>query len=613
MNIRTKVMVLVAGFFAILIVMEIVIQERGIMPSFVNLERADARTSMSRVEYALNRTLEGLEATAADWADWGELYQFMQTRSPAFLATYTTPETLAPLKVNLLMLTDTDGGVVFSVGQDVDSGRPLRLDMAALHSLPMNFPWRRELAAGRSARGLVRTNQGVMMLAAAPILDGSGTGNSAGWALFGRLLTPKQVAAIGEEAQASVVLDTGAPREALLEEGGMTHVLQPFNDIHGRAVMTLQVNVPRGITEQGHAAVNYSLGYLFGAAIMVLAFLIILLNRMVLDPIARVTRHAVLVGTGGDLDARLNFTGHDEISRFAREFDRMVEHVADSRRQLVDRAFQSGYAELARGIMHNLEAAMTEFVARLGLLTARLRAVPAPDVTAAAGELADAPATGERRADLARVVKLEVERIEAVLDAAHADLQVMERQAAIVTATLAEQRRSAEAEHQRESVRLPDLLSQALDIVPDHCRRRLVVQADDSLRAVGPVTVARTVLRLVLQNLLINAADAVQARGSAPGEVRLTAAIECIDGQPQLHLQCTDNGAGIAPENLVRVFERGFSTKPRTHGDGIGNEGIGLHWCANTIRSLGGRIWAVSEGPGRGASMHVTLPIPPAS
>jgi hypothetical protein len=35
-----------------------------------------------------------------------------------------------------------------------------------------------------------------------------------------------------------------------------------------------------------------------------------------------------------------------------------------------------------------------------------------------------------------------------------------------------------------------------------------------------------------------------------------------------------------------------------------------LHWCANAIGALGGRIWAASEGPGLGASMHLMLPLP---
>ncbi len=65
-----------------------------------------------------------------------------------------------------------------------------------------------------------------------------------------------------------------------------------------------------------------------------------------------------------------------------------------------------------------------------------------------------------------------------------------------------------------------------------------------------------------------------------------------------------DDGVGIAPQNLQRVFEKGFSTKsPET------NHGIGLHWCANAINALGGRIWAASDGPGRGAAMHLIVPL----
>jgi sensor histidine kinase regulating citrate/malate metabolism len=52
------------------------------------------------------------------------------------------------------------------------------------------------------------------------------------------------------------------------------------------------------------------------------------------------------------------------------------------------------------------------------------------------------------------------------------------------------------------------------------------------------------------------------------------------------------------------MFEKGFSTKSRET-----NYGIGLHWCANAIAALGGRIWAASDGPGLGASMHLLLPL----
>jgi two-component system, NtrC family, sensor kinase len=607
MNIRPKVVALVAGLFSTLILTEIVIQERIVMPSFSELERADARTSMTRVDYALARTLEGLESTTSDWSDWGELYQYMQHGDRAFLDTYTTPVAMAPLKVNMLLLVNTDGGVIFSAARDLDSNAPLSIDVAQQHSLPKDFPWRRVLTGGRSVRGLVSSDHGIMMLAGAPILDGSGTGQSVGMVLMGRLLTPAQLQEIGTQAQATLVMiDTPrtAPAQTLVEVGNLTQIYRAYQDIYGRPLMTLQVDVPRNITAQGHAAIVYSTLYLVGAAITILVLLLIILNRVVLIRLARVTRHAVAVGNGKDLTARLDFMGADEIGRLALEFDRMVERVAQSRRLLVDQSFQAGFAELAKGIMHNLGNAMTPLGVRLSLLTERLRGAPIIDVRAAITELAMDPAQTQRGNDLAQFIKLGYEQIEAAIEGVFADVAVMERQASIVTATLAEQMASARNEQVLESIRLPELLAQTLDIVPDVCRRRLVVEADDSLNAVGAVTVARTVLRLVLQNLIINAADAVHAAGLTQGALRLTAEIERDHDRQQLHLLCQDNGIGIAPEHLRRLFDKGFSTKSQST-----NQGIGLHWCANALRSLGGRIWAVSDGPGHGASLHVLFPV----
>ena len=163
---------------------------------------------------------------------------------------------------------------------------------------------------------------------------------------------------------------------------------------------------------------------------------------------------------------------------------------------------------------------------------------------------------------------------------------------------------STRNEHVIETVRLPELVNQTLEIVPDACRQRLVVDADESLRQVGAVCVARTVLRLVLQNLIINAADAVRDAGRDRGLLRVGAEIVREHEREQLHLHCQDNGVGIARGDLERVFDKGYSTKSKDT-----NYGIGLHWCANAIAAFGGRIWAASEGPGLGASLHLMVPL----
>jgi len=604
MNIRMKVMSLLALLFVMLILIDIAVQRAVLMPSFAELERDDARVSMKRIGYALDMALDGLELTAADWGNWDDVYRYVQAPNAAFVRSNITPTAMKQLQVNALLIVDRGGNVVLSSAQDL-SGAAMELDFARRKSLPADFPWRENLASGKPAKGLIQTDRGVMMLAAAPVLDGSGGGQAIGLVFMGQLLTPRQVRNLSARAQAELTLvQDGMSGERLTETDSATEVARSFQDLYGKPVMTLRVEVPRRITERGRAAVSYASFYLIGAAVAVLIALLMVLNRVVLEPLARVTRHAIEIGQGNDLSARLDLKSRDEVGRLAREFDRMVERVEETRRELVDQSFHAGFAELAKGVLHNLGNAMTPLGVRLAKLSERLRDSPVEDLQLALEELNGAVADAPRQEDLREFMRLGCRELASSLGEARGDVEVIQRQANIVQTALGELMRSTRNEHVIESVRLPDLVNQTLEIVPDSCRQRLVVDADESLRRIGAVRVARTVLRLVLQNLIINAADAVRDAGRDKGLLRVAAEIVREHDREQLHLHCADNGIGIASQDLQRVFDKGFSTKSRET-----NYGIGLHWCANAIAALGGRIWAASEGPGLGASMHLMLPL----
>ena len=64
-----------------------------------------------------------------------------------------------------------------------------------------------------------------------------------------------------------------------------------------------------------------------------------------------------------------------------------------------------------------------------------------------------------------------------------------------------------------------------------------------------------------------------------------------------------DGGAGIAPENLARIFGHGFTTKKSGHG-------FGLHSSALAAREMGGALTVVSAGLGQGATFTLALPAP---
>ena len=71
-----------------------------------------------------------------------------------------------------------------------------------------------------------------------------------------------------------------------------------------------------------------------------------------------------------------------------------------------------------------------------------------------------------------------------------------------------------------------------------------------------------------------------------------------------------DHGVGLAPEELPHVFERFYRGHHLRRLEGTG---LGLHICEAIVAAHGGRMWAESEGPGKGSTFGFTLPLRPAA
>ena len=127
-------------------------QSRILLPSFAELERDDAKTSMKRISYALDQTLEGLQLSATDWGDWQDVYGYVQTPNADFVSTNITPNAIKQLQVNALLIVDLQGRVVTSRSQELTSGLKLDLDVAQWKALPETFPWRRYLGDRHALR-----------------------------------------------------------------------------------------------------------------------------------------------------------------------------------------------------------------------------------------------------------------------------------------------------------------------------------------------------------------------------------------------------------------------------------------------------------------------------
>ncbi|GAA4428738.1 ATP-binding protein [Acidovorax lacteus] len=103
-------------------------------------------------------------------------------------------------------------------------------------------------------------------------------------------------------------------------------------------------------------------------------------------------------------------------------------------------------------------------------------------------------------------------------------------------------------------------------------------------------------LNQVFMNLLVNAAHAITAE-------RGTIRIRTGTHGAHVWVEVSDNGCGIAPENLARIFDPFFTTKPVGKGTGLG-----LSLSYGIVQKHGGRMEVCSE-LGQGTSFRVTLPI----
>ena len=107
-------------------------------------------------------------------------------------------------------------------------------------------------------------------------------------------------------------------------------------------------------------------------------------------------------------------------------------------------------------------------------------------------------------------------------------------------------------------------------------------------------------LQQVMLNLFNNAMDAIAAKhGSAGGEIVIGVR---PSGDGLVEITVTDNGSGISPDNLARVFTPFFTTKAVGKGTGLG-----LAVCYGIINHMGGTI-QVSSTPGEGTTFTIQLP-----
>jgi signal transduction histidine kinase len=311
------------------------------------------------------------------------------------------------------------------------------------------------------------------------------------------------------------------------------------------------------------------------------------------------------------LEARNRMVGQLAIAKEAaetalRENEKITTELRATQSELLTTARKAGMAEIANNVLHNVGNVLNSVNVSAGLIHRGIRDSKAQGVIKAV-QLMD-----EHAADLGNFLTNDekgkllpgyLKKVTTALANEHQSITV-ELQALIknidhIKDIVATQQSYAGSASFVEPAQIESLLDDALRMHAEVLARQqvtVVKECDD----LPPLLVDKSRLLQILVNLIGNAIQALE--GTTHQERHIALHVNMTDNRERLRIDVEDNGEGIAPENLPRLFIHGFTTRKGGHG-------FGLHSCALAAQGMGGTLTVKSDGQGMGALFTLELPI----
>lgn len=353
-NLRKKTLAIVGMAAIVLIVVLCIALSVLVSGDFRALEVQYARQDAQRAMDALSADMESLTTAVREYAEWDDTYDFVETRNPAYIQSNLIDRTFSALRLNAMAIANSEHQVLYSQGYDVERGRMQPADRSLLAYLA--GPGQRTLLGqtrpDQVVSGLVKLPDGVLMVAARPIVTSQGVGPIRGTLVVGRWLDARAIdrLAAGVELRLSLKPVSQIERFQGQRKGLTASALDPvvsslsrspiaitsldsedvvqaeilLRDLQQQPVAILQVSLARDIYHRSQRAIRY-----LGAATVLCGLLfggvaLLSIEKLVLARLTRLSTAVETIGQRGDLSTRLNMGGSDELGRLSDDIDEML-------------------------------------------------------------------------------------------------------------------------------------------------------------------------------------------------------------------------------------------------------------------------------------------------
>jgi PAS domain S-box-containing protein len=275
----------------------------------------------------------------------------------------------------------------------------------------------------------------------------------------------------------------------------------------------------------------------------------------------------------------------------------------DLHRQLLDISRHAGMAEVATSVLHNVGNVLTSVNVSATLVLDAMRNSKTPMVAQVSALLLEHKenlptflTNDPRGQQVASFLQTLADALAAERSMVLREVELLQKNVDHINEIVVMQQNYARISGVLETIGVAELVEDAVQMNAGALERHGVALIRDYQNRPS-ITVEKHKVLQILVNLIRNAKYACTESGRADKRITLRITAD----HQRVRIAVIDDGIGIPEENLTRIFNHGFTTRPSGHG-------FGLHSGALIAQELGGAIHVTSEGWHRGAEFIVELP-----
>jgi len=283
----------------------------------------------------------------------------------------------ASIGLNVMLFYDHEFRSVIKKALDLKTGQPLDLEDFPIEQIsptsPFYLDFSKEADWGETVvSGIWMIHGEPMLVAARPVLTSDNKGKPYGLLIMGRLLTNESIKKVVDQTQVDFSIlsvgdlthkaeidrvlaqrDAGEinPFEKVSEK--LLNIYACYKDINGKDAFIIRTSFPRDIAHEGLETIRFAILFSWLIGLVTLLLIIFILDRMLLNPVSHLTKHAKYIQEMGDYAARIDLKRADDIGQLAHAFDGMIGMIeaqtgelARMNKELVDLSFRDGLTKV---------------------------------------------------------------------------------------------------------------------------------------------------------------------------------------------------------------------------------------------------------------------------